>query len=149
MGIVLVKRPDPKEPLQNPAEFMPMHQTNLSRSQRQIPVGMGLPPINEHTAGAIHRFDGIIVVIDRGSIHIFPIIFPVTTFFPQHPVKHYRCFGFHISSDAVFSAPVIQQGIPDHHAFGMEKRHARRFFVKTEEIQRLSDFTVIPFFGFF
>jgi len=31
----------------------------------------------------------------------------------------------------------------------MEKGHARCFFVKTEKIQRLPDFAMVSFFGFF
>ena len=39
----------------------------------------------------------------------------------------------------MFKAPVIQQSIPKFHAFGVEKRHPERFFVKAEEIQRLAN----------
>ena len=64
MGIILMEGPDPKQPLQNPAEFMPVNQTDFSRPQRQILLRVRLAPVNEHTAGAVHRFDGIVILIN-------------------------------------------------------------------------------------
>ena len=37
-----------------------------------------------------------------------------------------------VARQAVLMAPVFEQCVPDHHALGMEKRHARRFVVETE-----------------
>ena len=64
-------------------------------------------------------------------------------------MEHHRGFGLDIPGVAVLFAPVIQKRIPQHHSFGMEKRHAGGLFVKTEQIQLLAQLAVVAFFGLF
>jgi hypothetical protein len=63
-----------------------MDKSELSHPQGQITVRMRLVAIYEHTPRAVHRLDGIFDIINSGSIHILPIIFPVTGSFPEGAV---------------------------------------------------------------
>ena len=126
-----------------------MDQSDFGSAEGEIPVRMVGVFVYQHPARTVHGLDGILVVVDGRGVHVLTVIFPVTRSLPQIPVEHYRRFGFDISSSPMLLAPIIQQFVPQHHSFGMEKSHARRFLMETEKIQLLAYFAVIALLGFF
>ena len=110
---------------------------------------MGLHPVYQHPSRTIHRFYRIFFFINKGGVHVFAIIFPMTAFFPEAAIEHDRGFCFHITCYSVFFPPVIEKTVPDTDSLWMKKRHSRRFIVKTEKIKSSADLAVVSFFGFF
>ncbi len=147
MGIILVKGPDPKEPGKGAAQFVPVDKADFPGPQRQVPVGVGPGFVQQHTAGAVHGFDGILFVIDYAGVHVLPVVIPVAALFPQLPVQKQRGFGLHVPGPLVLGAPVGQKGVPQLHASCVEKRHSCGLVMKTVKIEVCPEFSVVPLFG--
>ena len=60
-----------------------------------------------------------------------------------------RCADFIVFGFRMEFIPEFQQCLTEYHAFSMEEREARAFFVEAEEIHLLAQFAMITFFCFF
>ncbi len=88
--------------------LMTVNDTELTHTERQITVGTRLRSVNQNAARAVHRFDGVILVIDHSCIHVVFIMIPV----PESPracVSDDRSGNLYITSFFVDLSPVIKQ----------------------------------------
>ena len=149
VGIVLGEAAHTEQAVQGAGQFMTMDQAQFAHPQRQFFVGVGFVGIDQHAAGAVHGFDGVIFTIDFGEVHVFFVVIPVTGGFPQLPVHDHGGHDFLVTVLAMDFSPVIDQGIPDDHAVRQEEGEARAVIAEHEQAQLFAQFPVIPFFSFF
>ncbi len=126
---------------------MAVHQADLGRPQRQVPVGVRLAVVEQHAARAVHGLDGVLRLVDRGGVHVLAVVGPVPRALPERAVEDDRGLGLDVPGRAVLHAPVVEQRVPDDHALGVEEGHARRLVVEAEEVERLADFAVVASLG--
>jgi hypothetical protein len=131
MGIVLVKGPDPEQAVEHAGQLVAVHQPDLRGADGQFPVGVRPGAVKQHAAGAVHGFDGIGLFIHLGGVHVFPVVLPVAAFLPQGALENNGGLGFHVTGFPVGIAPEIQQRVPDIHALGVKKGHARRIVMES------------------
>ncbi len=79
MRVILVEAANTHQTMQCAALFMSVNHTDFSHTHRQVSVGVHILLINQHTAGAVHGFDGIILTVDDCCIHVIFVVFPVTS----------------------------------------------------------------------
>ena len=126
---------------------MAVDQADLPHPQGQLPIGMGLAGIDQHTSGAVHGLDGKVHVIDDRGVHIILVVVPVTGSLPQLTVEHDRGGDLHIAVLLVDLPPVVQQGILQGHALGQEEGEAGALVPEHEQAQLLAQLPVVPLFG--
>ena len=90
MGIILCETANPEEAVQNTFQFMTVHNSQLGKTHRQLAVAVRLICIHHHTAGAVHRFDTVVLIIDAGRIHVLFVVIPVTACLPETAVHDER-----------------------------------------------------------
>ena len=149
MSIVLVEATNTHQTVQSTGFFMSVYQTDFTHTDRQISVGMHILFVNQHAAGAVHRFDCIVFIIDNCCIHVIFVVFPVTASVPQVSVQDQRCRNFYIACFFMDLSPVIQQCIFQYHTIRQEEGETRTFFKHCEQFQFFAQFSVVTFFGFF
>ena len=147
VGIVLGEAADAEQPVEGAGELMAVHHAQFAHSQRQIPVGVGLGLVHQHAAGAVHGFDGIVLPVDEGGVHVLLIVEPVAGSLPQLAVKDHGSGNLHIAVALVDLTPVVDQGVFQHHALGQEEGEAGAFVGEHEQAQLLAQLPVIPALG--
>ena len=138
MGIILGEAADTEQTVQRAGQLVAVNQAQFRVTQRQFFVGVGAGIIDQHTAGAVHGFDGVIHIVDLGEIHVFPVMIPVTGTDPEVPVHDHGSHNLFVMVLAMDLVPVFQNGIADAHAVGMEEGEAGAFVVHAEDIQFLA-----------
>ena len=86
MRVILVEAANTHQTMQCAALFMSVNQTDFSHTHRQVSVGVHILLINQHTAGAVHGFYGIILTVDDCCIHVIFVVIPVAGGLPQASV---------------------------------------------------------------
>ncbi|SCJ66831.1 Uncharacterised protein [Anaerotruncus sp. 2789STDY5834896] len=147
MGVVLGKAAHPHQAVQRARELVPVHQAQLAHPQRQVAIGAGLGLVHQHAAGAVHRFDGVVLLVDDGGVHVVFIVIPVTAALPQRTAEDHRRADLYIAGLFVDLAPVVDQGIFQFHAFGQEKWEARSLLHQGKQFQLFSQLAVVALFG--
>ena len=126
---------------------MPVHQAQLGHAQGQIPVGVGLGLIDQHTAGAVHGLDGVILPVDDGGVHIVLVVVPVAGAVPEGLVEDDGSGNLHVAVLLVDLPPVVQQGVAQNHALGQEEGEAGALIHQGKEAQLLPQPAVVPLPG--
>ena len=72
------------------ALFVAVNKSQLAYSHRQIPVRARFRLINQHSAGAVHRLNCVIGIVDNGGVHILLIVIPVTGSLPKVSIQDDR-----------------------------------------------------------
>ena len=83
VGIILVKGPHPKQAVEYPGHLVAVHQTDLRHPEGQLAIRMGTGTEQKHSARAIHRLDGVCLVVHLGGVHVLAVVFPVSAAFPK------------------------------------------------------------------
>ena len=149
MGIILCEAANTHKTVKRTGKLVPVNKAEFAHAKRQILIGMHLRFINEHAAGAVHRLNCIILIVDNGGVHILFIVIPVTAALPKRSVKNHRGLNFIIACLAVNFAPIINKRVFQHHALRQEERETGAFFHNREEPKLLAELSVITLFGFF
>ena len=102
---------------------------------RKIAVGMDLSLIYEHSAGAVHRLDSIILAVYDGGVHIVLIVIPVSRTVPQLLIQDHRSSYFLIAVLAVLGAPKVLENIAQHHSLRQEERKAGSLLIYIKEVK--------------
>ena len=144
MRIVLGEAAHAHQAVQLAGLFMTVHQSQLADPKRQVTVGTGLGFVNQHAARAVHGLHRVILVVDHGGVHVFPVMIPVSGGLPELPVQDDGSGDLLIALSVMQSSPVIDQDILQHHSLGKEERESGAFLHDRENAQLLSQFAVIP-----
>ena len=147
VGIVLGKATHPHQPMQCAGQLMPVHNAQLAHTQRQILVGVHFVLIHQNTAGAVHRLNGKVLVVNNGGVHIFFIVVPVTAALPQLAAEDNGSRDLLIPGSRVDLAPVVDQLVLEDHTLGQEEREPGTFLHNGKQLQLLAQLAVIPLLG--
>ena len=109
---------------------------------------MDVALIYEDTAGAVHRLNRVRFVVDSREVHIIAVMIPVTGLFPQVAAQDRRRADFVVFRFIVQFIPEFEQRLAENHAFCVEEREARAFFVEAEQVELLAQFTMVTLFRF-
>ena len=148
MRVVLREAADAEQSVQRAGELVAVDKTQLAHAQRQVAVGMRLGLIYEHAARAVHRLDGEILAVDDGGVHVLLIVLPVAGALPQRTVEDHRRGDLHIAVALMHLAPVVDEGVAQHHALRQEEREAGAFVHEREEPELLAELAVVALLGF-
>ena len=148
MCIILREIADTEQAVKLTGFLMTMHETELTKAQRQITIAVLMRLINQHAARAVHRLDRIIFIVNLREVHVLRIMSPMTGLFPKFAVHDHRGHDFLIAITTMHFTPVIDEFIADDHAIRMEERESRTFLMQAEKIELFAQFTMIAFLGF-
>jgi hypothetical protein len=70
---------------------------------------MDIVLVDQDGAGAVHRFDGEILAIDLGGVHVLFVVLPVAGSLPKFAGENGRGLDFEIAVLAVDLVPIIQE----------------------------------------
>ena len=124
-----------------------MHQADLAGADGQLAVAMRLGAVDEHAAGAVHRLDAVLLLVDHGGVHVVLVVVPVTGGEPQLLVHDLRGGDLDVARLVVDLAPVVEQRVLEDHAVGQEEREARRLVAHHEEVHLATDAAMVALLG--
>ena len=145
--IVLRKAADAEQAVQRAGHLVAVDKAQLRHAQGQVAVGVRLALVDQHAAGAVHGLDGVVLAVDDGGIHIVLVVIPVAAAVPQLLIQDDGRGDLHIAVALVALAPVVQQGVFQHHALGQEEREARTLVGHHEQAQLLAELAVVAALG--
>ena len=148
MRVVLRKAADPEQPVERPAQFVAVHQTEFAHPERQFPVTVRLTAVDHHAAGAVHGLHAVDLVVDRGGVHIVFVMIPVSAGLPKVPVHDHRRRDLDVVLAGMQVAPVFDQGVLQRHTLREEEREARRLVAEHEQTHLAPDPAVVAPLGF-
>ena len=143
MRVILREVADAEKSVQRTRELMAMHEPEFREAQRQIAVAVQLRAVDEHTAGAVHRLDRIVFLVDLGGIHILTVVEPMSRGLPQLAAEDHGCADLLIAVAAMHLAPVFQQLIAQDHAVRVEEREARPLLMDAEEVKLPAELAMV------
>ena len=149
MRVVLRKATHTHQAVQGAGFFVAVHQAQLSHPAGQIAVAPHAALECQDAARAVHRLDGIILIIDPGGVHILAVGDPMTALLPQRAVEDDRGFHFLIARVLVDLMPVVFQCVSQHHTLWVEEGKAGAFIQDVEKIKLAAQLAVIALLGFF
>ena len=86
VGVVLGKAADAHQAVELAGFFMAVDDAQLTHPQGQIAVGARFGGVDENAAGTVHRFDGVVFLVDDRRVHVVFIVIPVAGGLPELPV---------------------------------------------------------------
>ena len=149
VSVVLREATHAHKSVQSAAKLVTVHQTEFGNTFRQIAVTVRLTLVNKHSAGAVHRFNRVIFVVNFDNVHVVLVVIPVTATMPQLLVEDHRRFYLLVARLGVLLAPEVLEGVAQNHAFGEEERETGTFVEDVEQVKFLAEFAVIATFCFF
>ena len=149
VGVVLGEAAHAEQAVERAGQLVAVHQTQLAHPQGQVTVGVGLAGVDQHTAGAVHGLDGVILAVDDGGVHVVLVVIPVAGALPQLTVEDHGGGDLHIAVALVDLAPVVDQGVLQHHALGQEEGEAGALVGEHEQAQLLAQLAVVALLGLF
>ncbi len=149
MGVVLGEGAHPHQAVQDAGLLVAVHQAHLRQAQGQVAVAVLLGFVDQNAPGAVHRFDGVVNVINSGEVHVLLVVVPVARLLPQGAAEDNRGADLQVAGAAVLLAPELLQLVAEDHAPGVEEGEPRPFFVEAEETQLRPQAAVVAFFRLF
>ena len=141
--IILREATYTEKAMERALQLMAMNKAEFADTHRQISVRTLLRLEEQDSAGAVHRFDRIVFVIDLGEVHIFLVMIPVTRLQPQLLRQDDRRHDLHIAEFLEELTLIVHQFISEDHALRVEEREARALFMEGEQIELLAELSVI------
>ena len=148
MGVVLGKAADAEQAVESPVKLVAVNQAQFSHPHGEIAVAVYVALVDEDAAGAVHRLNRVRFVVNRREIHVVAVMIPVTGLFPQVAAQDCRRADFVIFRFVMQFIPEFEQRLAENHAFCVEEREARAFFVEAEQVELLAQFTMVALFRF-
>ena len=133
--------------MERTGKLMAVYKAKLSHAQGQLAVGMGLKLVDQHAAGAVHGLYRVILAVYYGGVHVVLVVIPVAAPVPQLLIENYRSGDFHIAVSLMHLAPVLEQGVAQHHALGEEEGEAGALLHEGEQAELLAQLAVVALLG--
>ena len=129
--------------VQRAGQLMAVDDAQLAVAQGQLLIGVRLQLVHEDAAGAVHGLYREILAVDDGGVHIILIVIPVAGGLPQGAAHDLRGGDLHIVPLSVHLAPVVDEGVFQHHALGQVEREAGRLIAEREQTQLTPELAVV------
>ena len=149
MRVVLCKAAHAHQAMQRTGQLVPVHKAQLTHTQGQVPVAVGLRFVYQHAARAVHGLNGKVLAVDERGVHIILVMVPVAAALPQRPAEDDGRADLLIARALMDFAPVVDEGVFQQHALGQEEREARAFLQQCKQPQLLAQLAVVTLFGLF
>ena len=146
MRVVLSEASYAEQAVQRAGQLVAVNYAQLAHTQGQITVGVRLGLINEHTAGAVHGLYRKVLVVDDGGVHIVLVVEPVAGGLPELTVQDHGGGYLNIAVALMHLAPVVDEGVFQHHALGQEEREAGTLLGEHKQSELLAQLAVIALF---
>ena len=121
-----------------------MERRGLGVAQRQLAVAPQLAAEEEHVPGAVHRLDGVgVLVVDRDQEHVLAELLPVARGDPERLVVDQRRLDLGVAAARVLAPAQILERVEDRHPLRVPERRARRVLVEVEEVELRAEPAVV------
>ena len=110
---------------------------------------MRLGLVHQHAAGAVHRLYGEVLAVDDRRVHILLVVVPVSGALPELAVENDGSGYLHVAVFLVDLAPIVDEGVLQHHALGQEEGEARTLVSHHEQTQLTAKLAVIALLRLF
>ncbi len=132
------------EPVERPGELVAVERRRLRVAQRQVAVAAQLAAEQEHVARAVHRLDGVgVLVVDRDQEHVLAELLPVARGDPERLVVDQRRLDLRVAAAGVLAPAQVLEHVEDRHPLGMPERRPRRELVEVEEVELRAEPAVV------
>mmetsp|Transcript_52532 Transcript_52532/g.78488 ORF Transcript_52532/g.78488 Transcript_52532/m.78488 type:complete len:385 (-) Transcript_52532:986-2140(-) len=149
MSIVLLETPNTSQPSQSAGKFVPVQDTEVSQSKRQVTVGPNRVTEHKTMARTVHWLHGPFCPFDIEAKHGVLVVHRVTGLMPQIQVVNVRSDDFVISSLPVMVTNERDEFVVDAGTVGKPEGTTRRQVVKHDQFLLLGNATMIAFFCLF
>ena len=105
--VVLGEAADAEQPVQSAGQLVAVHYAQLRHAQRQIAVGVRLALVHQHSAGAVHGLDRVVLSVDDGGVHVVLVVIPVAAAVPELLVEYDGRGHLDVAVALVHLAPVV------------------------------------------
>ena len=147
VGVVLGEVAHAEEAVQHAGHLVAMHLTELGEAQRQLAVGAAAALVDQQAAGAVHRLHREGLLVDRGEVHVVLVVLPVAGALPELAAQDLRGAHLLVAGPHVLRAPVVDHGVPEAHALGVEEGEAGALLVEAEEVEVAAQAAVVALAG--
>ena len=147
VGVVLREAAHAHQPVQRAGEFVAVDKPQFAGADGQVAITPHAALVDEYAAGAVHRLDGEVLVVDLGGVHVFLIVIPVAGLLPEFAAQNHRRLDLLIAGLAVDLAPVVFQQIAQDHALGEEEGEAGALVKDVEQVELAAQLAVVALLG--
>ena len=147
--VVLGEAADAEEAVQRAGELVAVDYAQLGHADGQVTVGVRLALVHQHAAGAVHGLDRVVLAVYDRGVHIVLIVVPVAAAVPELLVEYDRGGDLHVPVALVYLAPVLEQGVLEHHAVGQEEGEAGALVSQHEEAELAAQLAVVALLRLF
>ena len=147
--IVLREGADTHHTVQGTRRFVTVALTEFTQSEGKITVAAQIGIEELDVTRAVHRLQRVVAVFRFRREHVFTILGPVTRAFPQGTIQKLRSLHFLIAVVLIDTAHILFDNLPNGPAFGVPENHPWSFVLEVEEIQFLTQTTMVAQFCFF
>ena len=143
MGVVLGEGADPEEAVKGPGGLVAVNVAELADADGQILIGMEGVVVGQDGAGAIHRLDGEVLVVDLGRVHVVLVMAPMAANLPKLAGEHGRGLDLHITLAGVDLPPIGDELVFKRHPLGQEEGEPGPVVAYHEKAKLLADLPVV------
>ena len=147
VGVVLLELAHAEQAVQGTLELVTVVDAGLGQLERQVTVAARLALVDEAGTRAVHRLDGVVLVVDLGRVHVLLVVVPVTGGLPQLAREDDGRLNLVVPVLVLHLLPVLHEGVADAHAVGQPEREAGAGLVHHEDVHLLADLAVVALLG--
>ena len=106
--VVLREGADAHQPRGHAAALVAVQAGEVGQADRKVAVGAALHRINLRVAGAVHRFEAVLLLLDLDEVHVLLVVFVVPADLEQLCVPHQRRDHLAVALAAVVAAHELE-----------------------------------------
>ena len=133
--------------MQGALELVAVVEACLGELKRQVAVGTGLGLVDQACAGAVHRLDRVVLLVDLRGVHVGLVVVPVAGGLPEGAREDDRGLDLVVAELGLHLVPIVHEGVADDHAVGEPEREAGARLGHHEEVHLLADLAVVAALG--
>ncbi len=119
----------------------------LTVAQRQVAVALNALVEDQDVAGAVHRLEGVVVLLALRREHVLAVLVPVARLLPEVLVEDLRALDLLVAVVTVHLAHVLLHALPDRPALRVPENRAGGMLVDVEQVEFAAEAAVVALFG--
>src|ERR1051326_3624660 len=141
--VVLRERAHAHEASGHAAALVAVQPREVGQADRQGAVRAALHRVDLRVAGAVHRLERVLLLLDLGEEHVLFVVVVVAADLEQLRVPHQRRDDFAVAVAAVVLAHEVDQLVVDHGALRQEIRHGRGEVREVDQAELAPELAVV------